>query len=225
MIVVDLEMSGMDYQKCGIIEIGAVDLDNGREFFEEARLGEDFEVINISEAEHTVLEVLGKTEEELRAKNKQNEKELLMHFFEWCKKTRVKNFICHHPHADVAFLEHRARIYGIKFPFKSYKVFDVHTVGQMAFLFLNKSFAFKDKDGETQSAMGLGEVLKLAGMKDNRGTNHNALEDAKLTAEAFSRIVHGEGLFSKYADFLIPEYLIKDKGIQREDLPKKPQVS
>ena len=54
--------------------------------------------------------------------------------------------------------------------------------------------------------MGLKNTLKFCGMADNR-KNHNALEDAKLTAECFSRIVNGNILFSEFKDFKIPEYL------------------
>jgi len=223
MIVVDLEMSGMDYERCGIVEIGAIDTETKEEFFEEARLGEGFMVINNDTAERTVLEVLGRTEEQLRTKDKQDEKNLLEHFFKWCQKTRVKNFICQHPHADIAFLEQRARINKLDFPFLSYKAFDMHTIGQMKFLFLNGEFSFKDKAGETQSSMSLGSILNLAGMKDNRGNSHNALEDAKLTAEAFSRIVYGKGMLEEYNKFKIPDSLIKSN--LGEDVPKKPQVS
>ena len=76
MIVVDLEMSGMNYEKCGIVEVGAIDLDSGEEFFQESRLDEGDEVIDQPDLSKGVLEVLGKTEEELRDKNKKDQKEV-----------------------------------------------------------------------------------------------------------------------------------------------------
>ena len=58
--------------------------------------------------------------------------------------------------------------------------------------------------------MGLKRVLKLCGLKDNRmqhedgkiveGKPHNALQDAKLTAECFNRLVYGKNLLQEYAE-------------------------
>ena len=216
MIVVDLEMSGMDYEKCGIVQIGAIDLDSKEEFLENCHLDEEDKIINEPNLEHTVLDTLGMTEEQLRDSNKQNQKEILEHFFEWCKKTNTKNFICFHPHADIAFLEHKARKYNLKFPFLSYKAWDLHSIAQMVYFQLNREFSFKDKDGQKQSAMNLKATLKLAGIEDKRAENHNALEDARLTAEAFFRLVYGKNLLEEYANFPVPEYLTKG-GAQKSN--------
>ena len=56
--------------------------------------------------------------------------------------------------------------------------------------------------------MGLKNILTFCGMQDNRKV-HNALEDAKLTAECFSRLVYGKNLFPEYAQFKIPMGLKK----------------
>ena len=61
---------------------------------------------------------------------------------------------------------------------------------------------------EDHSNMGLPNVLKFCGMEDNR-QDHNALEDCKLTAECFSRLTEGKGIFPEYEKYPIPEYLIK----------------
>ncbi len=66
--------------------------------------------------------------------------------------------------------------------------------------------------------MGLSKILEFCGMEDTRvllkdgeivkeGKPHNALEDAKLTAECFSRIVNGKNLIEEFKKFPIPEYL------------------
>jgi DNA polymerase III epsilon subunit-like protein len=204
MIVVDLEMSGMNYEKCGIVEIGAIDLDSREEFREIARLDGGEVVISEPGLDHSVLEILGMSEEQLRDKNKQSQKDMLQHFFEWCKKTKTKNFICLHPHADIAFLEHKAKKYSLKFPFVSYKVFDLHSIAQIIYFKLNKNFSFEEKKGQLSSALGLKSILKFVGMKDNRKI-HNALEDSKLTAEAFSRLVYGKNLLEEYSKFKLPE--------------------
>lgn len=209
MIVVDIEMSGMDYEKCGIVQIGAIDLDSKEEFSESCCLDEEDKIINEPNLAHTVLEVLGMTEEQLRDKKKHSQKDMLSHFFEWCKKAETKNFICFHPHADIAYLEHKARKYGLKFPFLSYKAWDLHSCAQMVYFKLNGGFYFQEKAGQKQSAMNLKATLKLVGIEDKRGS-HDALEDARLTAEAFFRLVYGANLLEEYKEFTIPEYLIKN---------------
>ncbi|HLF53838.1 MAG TPA: hypothetical protein VI544_01540, partial [Candidatus Nanoarchaeia archaeon] len=58
------------------------------------------------------------------------------------------------------------------------------------------------------SAMSLSKVLELCGMQDNRKA-HNGLEDAKLTAECFSRLIYGKGLLPEYSQFELPGVLAK----------------
>lgn len=200
MIVVDIETSGLDFVKCGIWQIGAVDTDNPENFFlEEARLGRDDEIINAGKK--PVLEVVGKTEEELRDEDKQLERELLKNFFEWVGKQGAKSFVCQNPQFDTGFIWTKANKYGLKIPFH-YRAFDLHTLAQTKFYSLNKKFLLK----ENYSDMNLTNILNFVGIKDSREA-HNALEDARLTAECFSRLIFGKNLIREYKQFQIPLYL------------------
>jgi len=199
MIVVDLEMSGLNIEKCGIWQIGAVELENPENIFiDESRVDDNDSI------EQGALKVIGKTEAELRDKNKQSQKQLLEKFFEWASKIDNKIMVCQHPQADFSFLENKAWKYGLEFPFV-HRAFDLHTLAQMKYLELKGKFLVKGGD----SAMGLGNTLELAGMEDPR-KEHNALQDAKLTAECFSRIVYGKNLLKEYSKFKIPDYLEKE---------------
>jgi DNA polymerase III epsilon subunit-like protein len=206
MIVVDLEMSGMNIAKCGIWQIGAIDTDNPKSvFLEEARVDEAYEFLL---GDTNTQKLFGKTEAELRDKSKQSEKELLQHFFRWCEKSKFKNAVGHCVHYDFAFLQQKAFKYGLEFPL-SHRIFDTHSIASMKYFELNGKFLMKkDKPGMI-SDMGLKNVLELVGMKDERLV-HNALGDAKLTAEAFYRLVYGKNLLKEYAEIKIPEYLIKE---------------
>ena len=196
-IILDLETSGLDKVKCGIWQIGAIDLNNNEEFFQEGRIDDkDF-------VEKDALKVIGKTEEDLRDKNKKTQKQLLKEFFQWLETRKVKNFLCQNPQFDVTFLEIKANEYGLKIPFR-YKCFDSHTIAQMVYYKINGEFWFEDG----RSKMNLGKILEFVGMKDNRQA-HNALEDCKLTAECFSRLIYGENLFPEYSQFKIPKELTK----------------
>ena len=200
-IVLDIETSGIDKVRCGIWQIGAYDLSTGTEFLQEGRLDDEDEIVN--GGQKPVLEIAGKTEEELRDKNKQSQKQLLENFFDWVDERLMKNFLCQNPQFDVAFLEIKAMKYGLKIPFH-YRSFDLHNLAQVKYHDSHNGFLIKDG----HSDMGLGNILEFCGMKDNR-KDHNALEDCKLTGECFSRLMYGKNLFPEYAQYEIPEVLKK----------------
>ena len=109
-IVLDIETSGIDKVKCGIWQIGAIDLNNLKEqFLEEAKI--DNEDIVLNAGKRTLFEVIGKTEEQFRDKNKQSQKQMLKNFFEWVNKKPMKNFLCQNPQFDVTFLDIKAKKY------------------------------------------------------------------------------------------------------------------
>jgi len=210
MIVVDTEFTSLDFNNAGLWQIGAVDLDAPENtFLEEARLEEEDEV------EEAALKVVEKTEEELR-NLPQSQKEMLEHFFKWAEKTKIKNLICQ-GQWDFGILLSKAYKFGLNFPFH-HRAFDLHSIAQMKHMEIKGEFSI-DKD---HSGMGLYYVLEFCGIEDERriisiggqvekqGKPHNALEDAKLEAECFSRLIYGKNLLPEFAKFKIPEYLKKE---------------
>ena len=213
MIALDIETSGGNPIEHGIWQIGAIDLDTMEEFLEEGRIDEEDKI------SEEALTIIGKTEEELRDKNKQSQKELLKNFFKWLEGRRMKNLLCHLPEFDQGFLRYKAIKYFRKDPFwpDFHRAFDLHTIAQVKFFELNGKFLTKE---DNNSDMGLGNILKLCGIEDERkrlengkiskeGKPHNALEDAKLEAECFSRLMFGKNLFPEFDKFEIPEELKK----------------
>ena len=196
MIVVDIETSGLDFNKCGIWQIGALDLDNpGNTFLEESRIDEE-DII-----QDKALEIIGKIEGELRDKGKQSQKQLLENFFKWCESVKIKNCICENPQFDLGFIWVKARKFNLDNPIP-YRAYDLHSIASLKYLQLNSKFLIN----EDHSDMGLTNTLNFCGIPDNR-KEHNALEDCKLTAECFFRIVYGKGCLEEYEGFEIPEYL------------------
>lgn len=198
MIVVDIETSGIYPEKHGIWQIGALDLFNPENtFLEEARIDNDDEIAE------EALKVTGKTESQLRDQKKHLQKKLLENFFDWTETVKMKNCLCQNPQFDLGFMTYKARKYALKVPFH-YRAFDLHSfASQKHYQFNNKFLIEKDHSG-----MGLSNTLRLCGLQDNRKA-HNALEDAKLTAECFSRLINGLSLFQEYSQYKIPEYLAK----------------
>jgi DNA polymerase III epsilon subunit-like protein len=197
MIVVDIETSGGPaLNKYGIWQIGAINMETGEEFLEEARIDDEDKIV--SEA----LEVTGKKENELRDKSKQSQKQMIEKFLKWLENAKIKNLACLHPQFDIAFLWLKMEKYGLKskcFGFPDYqRVWDLHTLAQLIYYKKNKKFLIK----EDHSDMGLRNILGMLGVKDERRRNidgkitegkpHNALEDAKLEAFCFKKLLGGE---------------------------------
>lgn len=196
MIIVDIECSGLDSEKCGIIEIGAIELENPENVFrEEARIDDEDEV------EDGALRILGKTEADLRDRSKQTQRELLEHFLSWASFISVKTCICQNPQFDLAFIGIKLRKYGIE-NILPHRAFDLHSFASLKYFIINHEFLIE----QGKSAMGLKNVLALCGMEDKRKF-HNALEDARLTAECFSRVVFGKNLLNEYYLCPVPIHL------------------
>lgn len=212
MIVLDLETSGLDTGKCGIWQIGALEFEKPENYFlQEGRI--DDEDTTTSDA----LKVTGKTEQELRSPSKQIQRQLIMNFFSWLGTCNERVTAGHNVGWDVSFIENKCIRYGVMDKFREVmgqRVIDLHTVANLAY---KKEYgSFKLKDG--RSAMNLKSVLEFCGLEDKRkqaedgtiseeGTPHNALEDARLEAECFSRLLFAKPLFKEFEKFSVPEYL------------------
>ncbi|MBI5803207.1 3'-5' exoribonuclease [Candidatus Pacearchaeota archaeon] len=214
-IALDIETSGLDKVNCGIWQIGAVDLNTMEEFIEEARIDDDDSV------EEDSLKVIGKSEKELRNKEKQSQEELLNKFFRWMESRKIRNVLCQNPQFDVALIEIKANKYGLKKTFQ-HRAFDLHSIAQTLYSIFNKKLLLRNgKDTDAmESNMNLTNILNFCGLPEERrithsgeilkeGKPHNALEDAKLAAECFSRIIEGKSVFPEYFKFEVPEVLRK----------------
>ncbi|MFH1608109.1 MAG: 3'-5' exonuclease [archaeon] len=211
MIVFDIETSGLSSKKCGIISIGAVCLDDpNKEFYEEAKLDEEDVV------EKGSIEVNGLMEEQMREGSKQTQKEMVKKFLRWVEEQDMKMLAGHNVgFFDLNFVKNKMEKYGLEFRTR-YRSFDLCTAAQLKYFQINKEFLL---DELRENAMNLSNVLKFCGIKDRRvkvdprkgiveeGTPHNALEDAKLTAECFSRLMYGKNLFPEFNKFEVPKHL------------------
>lgn len=214
MIIVDIETSGLYPENNGVWQIGAVDFSNPKNTFLEEGSIDDEDAVTAES-----LKVIGKTESELRDKNKQSQKELIERFFEWTKSVKIKNLMCH-TFLDHNFLSIKARKYCIKIPF-AFRAFDLHSMAQ-AFYYRDKGeFLLEKNEKGIISGMSLPKIMELCGLEDDRiqlrgsevikeGKPHNALEDAKIEAECLSRMLHGKNLFPEYEKFPVPENLKKE---------------
>ena len=188
-----MEASSPDNGRGGIWQIGAIELESGEEFIEEARIDEEDEV------NEEALMVIGKTEKELRDSKKQTQKELIENFLSWSEKFEDRMIIGHNIGWDSTFLSNKCMRYGIGQRLRdslSYRSFDISTLAQA--LYYRENGKFKTKNGKND--MNSTNIFAMFGIEDNRihvnkgevlkeGIPHNALEDAKNTAKSFQELI------------------------------------
>lgn len=193
MIVLDIETSGINPEKHGIWQIDALELENpNNNFLEEGRIDNEDEITDDS------IKVHGKNEEYLRNINNQSQKTLIETFFKWSKNTTIITAVCQNPHFDLGFIKSKAGKYGLINPLH-HRAYDLHSIASLKYYQVNGRFLIE----ENHSGMGLTKILKFCGIEDRRKA-HNALEDAKLAAECFSRLAYGKSHLPEYNRFSIP---------------------
>ena len=193
MIVLDIESSGLDCGKCGIWQIGALDLKSGNTFLQEARLDEGDEITE------EALMITGKTKMDLLDNNQQSQKQLINNFLDWVKDFKERVIAGHNVGWDMSFIQNKCFKYGLHDKFMKiigYRAIDLHTLAMLKYKEKHGKFKLR----EEKSGMNLPTVLEFCGMKDTRmsirnhkivkeGKPHNALEDCKLEAECFRRLL------------------------------------
>jgi len=210
MIIIDIETTGVNFWENGILSIGALCFDNPeKQFYGECRIDED-DIIT-----EDALKINGFTREEITNKEKQTQEELVKSFFKWLEKQDTRILAGHNVgFFDLNFIKTKAKKYNLNIKTR-YRSLDLCSVAQTRYFQINGKFLLDDYK---ENAMSLPEVLRFCGIKDKRieirdgklikqGKKHNALEDCRLEAECFSRLLSGKGLFEEYNKFPIPDYL------------------
>ena len=186
MIVLDMEMSGVDHEKCAIVSIGAVEFEHPEnQFYGECCPWEGAEITNES------LRITGFTREKLLSQPK-SEKQLIEEFLAWLKPIKNKTIAGQSPWMDIAFLKIALARLNMPWPF-GHRYVDSHAIAYEHFARAGKLILKK----EGTSDINLDKILTFLGI-EVRGSTHNALEDAQLTAEVLSRFIYGKNLLPQY---------------------------
>jgi DNA polymerase III epsilon subunit-like protein len=182
MIVVDIETTGMEPKKNSLLSIGALEFENPENtFYGECRADEGAEISNIA------LKINGFSREQIKDTKKQPSKELLESFVKWGGKIKDRTIAGDNIWFDLGFLQEY---------FRKYK---------MRWIFGKKSVELHEISALTAGVpWSLDAVLYMVGVPP-RDSAHNALNDAELTAEAISRIIHGKKLLKKFRNFPVPD--------------------
>jgi DNA polymerase III epsilon subunit-like protein len=193
MIIVDIEASGIDPNKCSIVSLGAIDFDTpSRRFYEECRVWDGAHI------EKEALAVNGFSEASITDKNKKTDKELLESFLKWVKTVGEWTIAGQNPSFDRDFMIATSHRYHINWPL-AHRTIDLHSI---AYFHMIKR-GITPPSTNNRSAINLDEILKYTGILVQRG-KHNALEDSLLEGEALSRLMYDKPLLPEFAKYPIP---------------------
>ncbi len=133
-----------------------------------------------------------------RGRGKSTDKEVVEAFLDWMKTCKEWTLVGQNPSFDRDFLQETAHRYHIAWPL-AHRTIDLHSVAYFQMLKAVEEIPRKNN----HSALNLDGILTRVGLP-TRAESHNALEDAKLEAEAFSRLLSGKSLLDEYKRFSVP---------------------
>lgn len=198
MIVIDVETTGTNIEQHGLVSIGAVDLENPKkQFYDVCR------VFYGAKIDEKALAINGFTKADVLDTAKKSEKELLESFLEWMQGASGKIIAGMNPSFDRDFLRAAAKRSELSLPF-GYRTIDLHTLAYAHFL--KKGIDLPKSD--LGSGLHMDVILQNVGLQSREGP-HNALEDARLSAEAIYRLLYGKGLLEEFSEMVLPKHLKK----------------
>lgn len=188
MIFLDLETSGLDPLKHGILSIGAVNTETKETFYLEPRLEE------FKEIDPRALEVNGFTEEDVRDPSRISLGQALNEFMEWVQRCEIKTLGGQNTHFDAGFLKEAMGRHNIEWIF-GHRYVDLFSTAIN--VYQRETIKIPIKDGRFD--INLDVILESVGLE--REGHHKALDDALLEAEAYNRLVKGKSLIEKFGEF------------------------
>lgn len=194
MIVLDIEASGMSAERCSILSLGALDLDEPtNQFYDECGVWPEAHI------EDSALAVNGFTKAEITDGSKKSEAELIKAFIAWAT-DRPKNRTTagQNPSFDRDFVEAACRRAGIEFPL-AHRTIDTHT---LVWLHMTERGTTPPLENN-HSAINLDFALRYCGMPEEPKP-HNALTGAFSHAEVISRIAYTKKLLPDFNAYDIP---------------------
>lgn len=193
MIVVDIEASGLDYEKASILSIGAIDFENpSRQFYDECRV---WDGAHISDE---ALEVNGFTHEEATDPNKKTEEEITRAFHAWTTETHNRTLAGQNVSFDRDFLKAAARRAKMDWDI-AHRTIDTHTLAYMHHIVRDLPIPIE----KNRSALNLDAILNYCGIPDEPQP-HNALTGAMSHAEVISRLLFKKKLLPEFEEYDIP---------------------
>jgi len=193
MIVVDIEASGVDYNKHSIVSIGALDFDNPtNQFYDECRIWDGAHIDN------EALKINGFTREEITDANKKTEAEIIKAFIAWATNIEDYTMAGQNVSFDRDFLQAAALRARLNWPF-AHRSIDTHT---LAYMHMVKHGIIPPKK-KHHSALDLDTILKYVGVPEEPKP-HNAMTGVFSHAEVISRLLYNKMLLDEFKNYPMP---------------------
>jgi DNA polymerase III epsilon subunit-like protein len=195
MLVLDIEASGLNYDKHSIVSLGALDLNNpDNRFYKECKLwdGADFM--------EDALEVNGFSEADIKDDSKMTEAELVTQFMEWSQHLANRTLAGQNVSFDRDMLKAATARAGMNWTL-AHRTIDTHS---LCWMHMIKSGVTPPLDEQhKRSDLNLDAVMNYCGIPDEPEP-HNALTGALSHAEVISRLLYDKKLLPEFAEFEIP---------------------
>ncbi|MFA6226960.1 MAG: 3'-5' exonuclease [Candidatus Paceibacterota bacterium] len=193
MIIVDVEASGLDPNKHGIVSIGAIDFDTPMEqFYGECRISKELHILD------EAIPIAGFSETEMRDPQKQTDTELIEKFIDWAMKRGEHTFGGQNPSFDRDFLQATAHRAHLDWPF-AYRTIDLHSI---CYMHMIKRGLIPPTE-KNRSSLNSAKIMQYVGIPAEIKP-HNSLRDAKSAGEALSRLLFDKKLLPEYEKYQIP---------------------
>ena len=199
MIIFDLETSNVEANTGSILSIGALDFDNPKDiFYGECRIRVGADINPES------LKITGFTLDSINGDTKPTTTDLIRNFLNWLSAHKDQTLAGQNPHWDLEYIKaemKRSKITDIRL---GHRIVDLHTLCFTKMMELGIDIPIKN----SRTDINTDYILEFCGLKSRPGI-HNGLEDSKLEAECFSRIIYGKSLLPEYFEFSVPNFLKK----------------
>lgn len=195
MLILDIEASGLDYEKHSIVSLGALDLDKpDYRFYMECRV---WDGAHISDE---ALAVNGFTKEQITDPKKESESELAIRFLEWSEMIGDRTLGGQNPSFDRDMLKAAMKRAHQNWTL-AHRTIDSHT---LCWMHMVKRGLTPPMDPQhKRSALDLDAVLNYCGIP-SEPEPHNALTGALCHAEVISRLLNDKKLLPEFDQFEIP---------------------
>lgn len=193
MIVLDIEATGVNYDKHSILSLGALDFDNP-----ENRLYLECQAWEGAHLDPEALKVCGFSKEEATDDTKQTEAQLIAQFMTWADGIEDQTFAGQNVSFDRDFVRTACERAGYNYPF-AHRTIDTHSLAYMHHVLHGKEIPFDKR----HSALNLDAILNYVGIADEPEP-HNALTGALSHAEVISRLLYNKKLLPEFEQFDLP---------------------
>ena len=193
MIIVDTELSGLDADKDSLLSIGAIDMSNPQnQFYGECKIWPGAHV------NEEALAVNGFTEEQVEDPQKQTDGELIKAFINWALHCNEHTFAGQNPYLDMLFMRNAAKRYHLDWSF-AHRTIDQHSLCFMHMIKKGITPPVFNKRTDINSNI----IMEYVGIPVEPHP-HNALNGAKQSTEAISRLLYDKKLLPEFDKYPIP---------------------